>query len=151
MMTRQQRSLRPLLLLTALAVAAGCDEALSNLTGPTPNLVPTFASVQREIFEAPDQSGRPACTSCHNATLSRFNGLDLSHDVAYANLVNAASRSKSGAIRVIPGDPANSYVIQKLEGAAGIVGARMPFNGPYLSPGQIAVIRRWIENGAAQD
>jgi hypothetical protein len=50
---------------------------------------------------------------------------------------------------VIPGDPENSYLIHKLEGRAGIVGARMPFNSPaYLTDGQIKVIKRWIEDGA---
>jgi hypothetical protein len=62
--------------------------------------------------------------------------------------VNAASRNKPGAIRVVPGDPAASYFIQKLEGLPGIVGQRMPLNGPYLTPGQITIIRQWIQNGA---
>ena len=149
-MTQPTRRIR-LLAVAVVLLAAACDEPLADLTGPTPGLKPTFASIQSEIFESPDSSGRPACTNCHNATLSRFNGLDLSRNVAYTNLVRAASRGKPGATRVIPGDPAGSYLIQKLEGATGIVGARMPLNGPYLTSGQIAVIRRWIETGAAQD
>ena len=43
---------RVLSLLVAAAVFAGtaaCDEALSDLTGPTPNLQPTFSSIQQEI------------------------------------------------------------------------------------------------------
>ena len=41
-------------------------------------------------------------------------------------------------MRVIAGDPENSYLIHKLEGRTGIVGVRMPFNGgPYLTDGQI--------------
>ena len=63
--------------------------------------------------------------------------------------VNAASVGKAGAIRVIPGDPAGSYLIQKLEGASGIVGERMPQDGPpFLTVGQIAIIRQWIQDGA---
>src|SRR5262245_61431774 len=50
--------------LLAFAVAS-CDEKLSDLTGPTPNLQPTFSSIQHEIFETTDSSGRPACTNCH--------------------------------------------------------------------------------------
>ena len=131
---------------------SACDERLSDLTGPTPDLQPTFSSIQAEIFEAGDSSGRPACINCHTGALARFiSGLDLSHNVAYANLVNVASRGKAGATRVIPGDPTNSYLIHKLEGAADIVGARMPNGGPYLTAGQIAVIRRWIEKGAEQN
>ena len=139
--------------LLALSVgSAACDESLTDITGPTPNLVPTFSSIQTEIFSNSDSSGRAACTQCHNAIGRLFNGLDLSPQVSYANLVGVASRGKVGAIRVIAGDPENSYLIHKLEGRPGIVGLRMPFIGPpYLTDGQILVIRRWIELGARND
>ena len=127
--------------------SVGCDEKLSDLTGPTPNLEPTFTSIQQEIFSSGDSSGRPACTQCHNPTLNR-GGLDLSPAVSYNNLVNVASRLKPSATRVLPNNPDASYLIQKLEGQAGIVGVRMPLGGPYLADGQIVVIRRWIEIGA---
>jgi hypothetical protein len=141
-------SMHALIILGALGML-GCDEKLSDLTGPTPNLQPTFSSIQQNIFEASDSSGRLACTQCHNQIGSLFNGLNLTNAVAYANLVNVAVREKAGATRVIPGDPENSYLIHKLEGRAGIVGARMPFNSPaYLTDGQIKVIKRWIEDGA---
>jgi hypothetical protein len=145
-MTRFLRALT-IVILTSLATA--CDEKLSDFAGPTPNLTPTFSSIQRDIFNAPDSSGRRACTSCHNAPGARFNGnLNLSDSTSYAALVSAASSGKRGAIRVVPGDPDASYLIQKIEGAAGIVGDRMPQSGPFLTAGQIAIIRRWIELGA---
>ena len=128
--------------------SVGCDEALSDLTGPTPNLEPTFSSIQQEIFSSGDSSGRVACTQCHNAIGGRFNGLDLSPAVSYSNLVGVASRFRPGAIRVIAGDAENSYLIHKLEGRTTISGVRMPLNGPYLTSGQILTIRRWIETGA---
>jgi hypothetical protein len=139
--------------LLALSVgSAACDESLPDITGPTPNLVPTFSSIQSEIFNSADSSGRAACTQCHNAVGRLFNGLDLSPQVAYANLVGVASRGKVGAVRVIPGDPENSYLIHKLDGRPGIVGVRMPLIGPpYLTDGQILVIKRWIELGAPND
>lgn len=140
------------LLFSVALTAAGCDEALSTVAGPTPNLQATFSSIQSDIFENGDSTGRPACTDCHNTRFAQFNGrLDLSHDAAYANLVNVASPNKAGATRVIPGDAANSYLIHKLEGRSGIVGLRMPTSGPYLTPGQMAVIQRWIELGARRD
>ena len=137
-------------LLLTLATA-GCDESLSSLTGPTPQLKPAFSSIQAEIFENGDSSGRPACISCHNAAGQFFTGLNLTHDVAYANLVNVASRAKPSASRVVPGEPDSSYLVHKLEGGPAIAGQRMPLNGPYLTAGQIAVIRRWIEEGAANN
>ena len=139
------------LIATCLAASA-CDESLSDLTGPTPNLEPTFSSIQREIFESTDSSGRVLCTGCHtSAGRAPAGGLELTSAVAYANLVNVGSRGKPGAIRVIPGDPENSYLIHKLEGRPGIVGARMPLMGPALTEGQILVIKRWIELGARND
>ena len=136
------------LIVTCLTVAS-CDESLSELTGPTPNLTVTFSSIQQEIFDTTDASGRQSCTSCHNATGARFNGLDLTAAVSYANLVSVPSRAKPGAVRVIPGDPENSYLIHKLEGRSDIVGQRMPrTSGPFLTEGQLAVIKRWIANGA---
>ena len=136
------------LVMVALLGSVGCDESLSTLAGPTPDLEPTFSSIQQEIFSSGDSSGRPACTNCHNAVGSRFNGLDLSPAVSYGNLVNVASRGKPGAVRVIPSDPENSYIIHKLEGRSTIAGVRMPLGGPFLETGQIQIIKRWIEIGA---
>ena len=140
--------------LMVLALAcAGCDENLEDVAGPTPNLTPTFASIQREIFSAADSSGRAACVQCHNAgNRNNAAGLSLVEGVSYGELVNVASRNKPGAIRVIPGDPANSYLIHKLDGRSGIVGERMPrTGGPFLTVGQMSIIRRWIELGANND
>ena len=65
----------------ALAVAsAACDEALSSITGPTPNLTPTLSSIQKEIFSSGDSSGRISCIGCHTdsgrAPASNLNLLD---------------------------------------------------------------------------
>jgi len=136
-------------LVLALAVAS-CDEKLSDITGPTPNLQPTFASIQQEIFNTTDASGRLACTNCHsNVGRNPSGGLNLLSGLSYANLVGVASTAKPGAVRVIPGDPDNSYIIHKLEGRSDIVGVRMPRgNGPFLTDGQVLVIKRWIAIGA---
>jgi hypothetical protein len=142
-----------LVLLLLGTAAAGCDESLSTVAGPTPNLTPTFSSIQRDIFEAADSSGRPACSSCHNPNGGAFRqvGLDMSTAGSYDSLVGVASRQKPGLARVAAGDPANSYLLHKLEGRADIVGNRMPSRGPYLSDGQLSIIRRWIELGAKRD
>jgi hypothetical protein len=133
--------------------ATACDESLSTLAGPTPNLEPTFASIQSQVFETTDAAGRTACTNCHtNVGRNPSGGLNLGHDFAYDQLVNVPSRNKPGAIRVVPGDPENSYLVHKVEGRPGIVGNRMPNNGPpFLSSGQILILRRWIEIGAPRN
>jgi hypothetical protein len=144
------RLLNRVLVVLAATLMIGCDEKLSDLTGPTPNLEPTFSSIQHDIFETSDSSGRTPCVQCHTA-VGRVpsGGLNLTAGNSYAALVNVASLLKPSATRVVPGNPEGSYLIQKLEGAAGIAGRRMPFNGPpYLTDGQILVIKRWIEIGA---
>jgi hypothetical protein len=135
--------------LFAVALAA-CDEKLSDLTGPTPGLEPTFSSIQREIFDTTDSSGRLACTGCHtNVGRNPSGQLNLISGVSYASLVGVGSTGKPGAVRVIAGDPENSYLIHKLEGSSDIAGVQMPRgNGPYLTQGQIMVIKRWIAIGA---
>ena len=88
---------------------------------------------------------------CHSTVGGRnpAAGLDLAGPTAHAQLVNFNSNAKPGAVRVIPGDPENSYLIHKLEGRPGIVGQRMPrTTGPFLQDGQVLVIKRWIEIGA---
>lgn len=150
-MSKHRSFLNAALLIVAGTVWTACDEKLSTVAGPTPNLAPTFATVQSEIFEQPDSSGRPACVNCHNANgRTPAGGANFTHDLAYDNLVNVPVRGKPGAIRVIPGDPDNSYLIQKLEGDPRIVGQRMPIGGRYLTDGQILIIRRWIANGASR-
>jgi hypothetical protein len=140
-------------LLFAACLSSGCDQKLSSLAGPTPSLEPTFSSVQSQIFETTDVAGRQACVNCHtNIGKTPSGGLNLVHDVAYDQIVNVASRAKAGAIRVIPGDPDHSYLVHKLEGSSDIVGRRMPFSGPpFLTDGQILILRRWIALGAPRN
>jgi hypothetical protein len=101
----------------------------------------TFSTLQTQIFTA-------RCSGCHGGG-SPSAGMNLEAGNAYENLVNKASSEKSGAIRVIPGDAENSYLVQKLRGDAGIVGLRMPRNGPpYLTDDQINLVKQWIQDGA---
>lgn len=142
---------RLVLLAMVLTISAGCDEKLRDVAGPTPDLEPTFSSIQRDVFNAKDSSGRPACIACHNANGARFTGnLSLVEGISYQSLVGVASTGKAGAVRVVPGNPDASYLLNKVLGA-NIVGDRMPRLGPYLSDGQIRIIRRWIELGAKND
>jgi hypothetical protein len=148
-----KRVLWPAVLLSGILGTLGCDEKLSTLSGPTPSLEPTFASIQRDIFESTDSAGRTACTVCHTSTgRTPSGGMNLNHDVAYEQLLNVAVRGKPGAIRVVPGDADSSYLVQKLEGSSAILGRRMPNNGPpYLTDGQILIIRRWVAIGAPRN
>jgi hypothetical protein len=72
---------------------------------------------------------------------------------AYATLVGVPSVD-SPLLRVKPGEPEQSYLIRKLEGThidAGGKGLRMPMDGVPLSDADIATIRQWVEQGAADN
>jgi hypothetical protein len=132
---------------TALLLAAcagdgdGLDENGRPAEGGEEVLLPQFSSIQSNVFT-------PICTTCHAGSSAPL-GLRLEADAAYAMLVNAPSAEVPGVLRVAPGNPDDSYLIQKLEGTA-TVGGRMPLNGPPLPAETIAVIRQWITDGAPQ-
>jgi len=147
------RIVRVLLLVLAAVMGGACDERLRDVAGPTPDLQPTLSSIQRDIFSSQDASSRLACTPCHNNSgRTPSGGLSLLDGQSFQALVSQPSRGKPGATLVIPGDPDNSYLIQKLEGAPTITGGRMPRGtGPFLTAGQMSIIRRWIQLGAKND
>ncbi|HET8696808.1 MAG TPA: Ig-like domain-containing protein [Gammaproteobacteria bacterium] len=107
--------------------------------GGNPNLEATFQSIQDNIFT-------PICTACHVGA-GAPQGLRLDEANSFALLVGVASTEVPGTLRVAPGNPSASYLIQKLEGTAA-VGARMPLNGTPLPAADIAMIRQWITDGA---
>ena len=104
----------------------------------------TFTRVQNEIFT-------PTCAAlgCHDH-LAHQEEQQLTASVAYAQIVNHPSVEMPQLQRVAPNDPANSYLYRKITGA-GITGDRMPQGGPYLSDGQIKLVRDWIRRGAPND
>jgi hypothetical protein len=66
----------------------------------------------------------------------------------FAAIVGVASIEQPALKKVAPGDPDHSYLVQKIEGAASISGARMPFGGPFLAQSEINLVRAWIAQGA---
>lgn len=110
---------------------------------PPPPLSADFESLQANIFT-------PICSVCH-AGASAPEGLRLDAANSYNLLVGVPSTEVPSVLRVKPGDPANSYIIQKLQGTAA-VGAQMPFGCPSTQPclpaSTIAFIQQWITNGA---
>jgi hypothetical protein len=102
-------------------------------------LAPTWVSLQRNVFT-------PLCTGCHAGAAAPL-GLRLDEANSYTMLVGVASVQVSGLLRVAPGNPQASYLLQKLEGNAA-VGARMPLGGPFLDAPTLAAVRDWISAGA---
>jgi hypothetical protein len=60
--------------------------------------------------------------------------------------VTNADPAASGKVLVVPGNPRDSFLIQKLKGTG--EGDRMPQSGEPLSKGTIKLIERWIKRGA---
>jgi hypothetical protein len=117
----------------------GLDENGRPLEEDSGTLQPTFQSIQDRVFT-------PVCTGCHAGAAAPL-GLRLDEGSSYALLVNASSVEVPALLRVQPGNPDASYLIQKLEGTAA-VGSRMTLNAPPVPASTIAVIRQWISDGA---
>jgi len=111
--------------------------------GSLPPLSADFDSIQANIFT-------PICSVCHVGG-SAPEGLRLDAADSFNLLVSVPSTEVPSLLRVKPGDPVNSYIIQKLEGHAA-VGAQMPDGCPSTQPcltaSTIAFIAQWITNGA---
>lgn len=96
---------------------------------------------------ATDRSGH-GCKGCHYSTeamhvCTDMTGLDLA---TLGALRKGGSRTRANI--VVPGDAGASAIVQKLRGTFD-GGLRMPRNGPaYWSEHDIALVERWIEQGA---
>ena len=139
-------SKRTLLIATTLALAGcagkgtGLDSNGRPVTGGgSGGITADFKSIQDNVFT-------PICTVCH-AGGAAPQGLRLDSANSYNLLVNVPSNEVPSLMRIKPGDPDNSYLVQKIEGHAA-VGGQMPLGGPPLSAEQIAAIRQWVTDGA---
>jgi len=127
----------------ALGACAGNGEGLDAngqpIQGPAPPPQDDFTQIQNTIFT-------PICTACHAGANAPV-GLRLDEGNSLALLVGVASVEVPALLRVSPGNPDASYLVQKIEGTAA-VGERMPLGGPPLSQAQIDLVRGWIAAGA---
>ena len=96
---------------------------------------------------------------CHGDKPTPSVSLDLRGAFAYAELVNKPSEGRRGAVRVKPGDPQASFLVDKLTGRLGSVqdGKRMPIDvdtGAPVVPSPLPqdfverVLEPWITSGA---
>lgn len=101
----------------------------------------TLESIQANLFD-------PLCIVCH-AGAAAPQGLRLDAANSFAQLVGVPSREVPSQLRVAPGDPDASYLVNKLEGTA-TVGDRMPLGGPPVPAATVLLVREWIAAGAAR-
>jgi uncharacterized protein (TIGR03118 family) len=106
----------------------------------------TLTQLQTQIFT-------PICSGCHTGVGTSLPGVqNLTAGHTFANIVGVASIEQPTLLRIKPNDPTNSYLIQKIEGAAGISGSRMPFGCPTTQPcldqATIDQVKAWVSQGA---
>ncbi|MBM4244561.1 MAG: hypothetical protein FJ148_12195 [Deltaproteobacteria bacterium] len=155
---RPASALRALLVLSCAAALAACGGSSGGGSGPTTPGTPsceagesfdsTFEAIQEVVFE------KHGCTQqvCHGSAAA--GGLNLSPDVAYANLFEVKALG-SALNRVAPGDKDRSYLWLKLAastrpGTVEIGGAPMPLGLPALSENELEAVRLWIYAGAPE-
>ncbi len=79
------------------------------------------------------------CVACHG-------GVRQKNGVSFIFREEALGKGKSGRQTIVPGKPDASELISRV--TAKDTDVRMPFHGPALPPEQIALLRRWIKEGA---
>jgi len=79
------------------------------------------------------------CSSCHG-------GVRQKAGVSFSFREEALGKGKSGQPTIVPGDPDSSELIKRVNSQDPEY--RMPFHANPLSQDQIALLRRWIKEGA---
>jgi mono/diheme cytochrome c family protein len=115
-----------------LGASAGAAEP------PADAASPAAVSYQRQVRPILQAN----CHGCHRPDKAS-GGLDMT---AFTNLLGSG---ESGAPAVVPGNPDESYVVALITPRGGE--AAMPQGKRPLAASQIALIRRWIEEGANND
>lgn len=109
-----------------------------------PPCEPTFASIQRNVFDIACSEG-----TCHGPPTPAW-GLVLTDGRAFERLVGKVSGSCGEFFLVSPGKPSESFLWLKVSSDHPPCGERMPFGGPPLPDWSRACIRDWISGlGAA--
>lgn len=147
---------KPLLLAGAAILLGGCIDSIEPDVGPlqASSCVNDDTDPSSDVSFKDDiipmilmQTGT-GCLQCHAPDAPtplgfEVSGLDLS---SYASAARGGANSDGTAI--IPGQPCQSIMYQKVSPAPPF-GGRMPLNGPpYLSEQQLQLVHDWISEGA---
>ena len=153
------RELRGMLLLVLAGCAGKCgDQGSSAATSQAVSPAPQIPSFRNDIVPVLVLNCSRA-DGCHGNKPTPSLHLDLRASAAYEQLVNQPSEARRTALRVKPGDPEASFLIDKLTGRLGPVqeGKRMPIDvdtGAPVVPSPLPpdfiekVLEPWIAAGA---
>ncbi len=131
--------------LPLLVSACGSGRTVSGLSSGPPPATVTLAQIQQQIFT-------PYCASCHvtggAGPMPLTDAATSAASLVGVDPTNSTAR-QAGQKRVMPGDPARSFLLNKLTGQMEFgEGDQMPQGANPLSADQIALIRQWIQAGA---
>jgi Bacterial Ig-like domain len=126
---------------------AGSGDGLNQNGQPTSAGAGAPAPITADFQSIQDNVFTPICSKCHIGA-SAPEGLQLDAAHSFNLLVGVPSVEEPKFLRVSPGDPDDSYMLQKIEGAAGIEGGQMPLGETPLPQATIDAMRQWITNGA---
>lgn len=132
------------LALVAGSFVTGC-EATPRVGDPVDNPPPppgTFRAIVSDVFVQ-----RCATSACHSGSTPQ-NSPSLDPERAFEQLVNVPAGQASSLDLVTPGEPENSYLVQRLHGDG--AAQPMPPDGK-LDDTTIETIEAWIRNGALDD
>jgi hypothetical protein len=131
----------------ALALLAACgSSSMAGDDAPGPD-----GSVP---IDCRNSHGRPVAFQADVVPIIGHCGSELCHgglgtSWPYTSLVNVATMEcDDHRLIVKPGDPMNSYLIQKLDNFDICMGDRMPKLGNPLSAGELQILIDWICGGA---
>jgi hypothetical protein len=136
-----------LLLVGCVAGCAGNGDGLNQNGMPIMGGSPGTGPITPDLQSIEDNVFTPICSKCHIGA-SAPEGLQLDSAHAYNALVGVPSVEEPNFQRVDPGNPDQSYMVLKIEGAPGIEGGQMPLGETPLPQATIDAIRQWITNGA---
>lgn len=120
---------------------------LARFTISTPVAIqPTLTSIQANVFT-------PSCatSNCHDPVGERALLVLSDAATSHLNLVNVPATQNNAKLRVNPGDPDTSYLVEKLLGPGDGAAVRQMPPGGQLPQDQIDAIRQWITDGALQN
>jgi hypothetical protein len=109
----------------------------------TANVRPIFGAEEDGLFF----NGK--CVFCHYEGSSSPN-LNLEDPFGPNGLVDVPTTYRGASVRVVPGNPDESFLMLKVRATApdSVVGAPMPYSYALLTERQIDTVRQWIVEGA---
>ena len=150
-MTLRNRTLISVAVLGLLGLMLATYGCSSGTTATTTTSATTTSSSSGVSFSKDIQPIFTSnCVVCHTGSAGPA-GLTLDPGSAYKDLVNVKSSEAPSLMRVAPGSPDKSYLVNKLLGtqaSVGGTGAQMPFGASPLPQTTINKIQQWISAGA---